>query len=220
MNIQLLSHQPENYQPYVQWLKTELPFTTCSLSSKIEKNQDLIFVFPDQSKRLDWRPLAEDVKEKTWYIFFDDALTAEERCQLLNEGIDLIWDFSMGKNEWIARIKAIFRLIERYRLPDALSYNEDELILQTETQQVYVEGQEVLLTASEYQLLLQFMQHPNRIYSRDELLVLLNNQRGMHRAIDTHIKNLRRKIELQNRKFDYIRTVHGRGYRFQYQLDD
>ena len=92
--------------------------------------------------------------------------------------------------------------------------------LQTETQQVYVDGQEVLLTASEYQLLLQFMQHPNRIYSRDELLVLLNNQRGMHRAIDTHIKNLRRKIELQNRKFDYIRTVHGRGYRFQYQLDD
>jgi len=220
MNIQLLSHQPENDLPYVQWLKTELPFATCSLSSKIETNQDLIFIFPDQSKRLDWRPLAEDAKEKTWYIFFDDALTAEERCQLLNEGIDLIWDFSMEKNEWIARIKAIFRLIERYRLPDALSYNEDELILQTETQQVYVEGQEVLLTASEYQLLLQFMQHPNRIYSRDELLVLLNNQRGMHRAIDTHIKNLRRKIELQNRTFDYIRTVHGRGYRFQYQLDD
>jgi DNA-binding response OmpR family regulator len=78
----------------------------------------------------------------------------------------------------------------------------------------------VLLTASEYQLLLQFMQHPNRIYSRDELLVLLNNQRGTHRAIDTHIKNLRRKIALKSRNFEYIRTVHGRGYRFQYQLDD
>jgi DNA-binding response OmpR family regulator len=134
--------------------------------------------------------------------------------------MDLIWDFSMEKNEWIARIKAIFRIIERYRLPEALSYNEDELILQTETQQVYVERQEVLLTASEYQLLLQFMQHPNRIYSRDELLVLLNNQRGTHRAIDTHIKNLRRKIALKSRNFEYIRTVHGRGYRFQYQLDD
>ena len=61
------------------------------------------------------------------------------------------------------------------------------------------------------------MQHPNRIYSRDELLVLLNNQRGMNRAIDTHIKNLRRKIKLNQRSFNYIKTIHGRGYRFQFQ---
>ncbi|KAF1303304.1 response regulator transcription factor [Enterococcus saccharolyticus] len=216
MNIQLLS-QTEKFEEYRHWLQTELPFTTCSLSNQIEPNQDIILLFPEQFQSNTWRQIVEESKERTWYIFLEENLTENERCQLLNEGVDLIWPFHLSPRELLARLKAILRLIENYQLPEALHYNGEELVLQTNTQQVYVEGKEVLLTASEYQLLLQFMQHPNRIYSRDELLVLLNNQRGMHRAIDTHIKNLRRKIELSNRSFDYIKTVHGRGYRFQYQ---
>ena len=79
---------------------------------------------------------------------------------------------------------------------------------------MYIESRKIDLTASEYLLLLQFAQYPGRIYSRDDLLSVLNSHRGTHRSIDTHIKNLRRKIALHHRTYEYIRTIHGRGYRF------
>lgn len=215
MNIQLVSNQSQKYQQYLEWIQRELPFITCTPDDKIKPEQNLLLIFPDQYIVFAEKFISEDIKGKAWYIFLDEDLTEEQRCQLLNRGIDTIWTYSLSQREFLARLKAFLRLMERNQLPEVLAYNQEELVLQMQTQQVYIEGQEVSLTTSEYQLLLQFMQHPNRIYSRDELLVLLNNQRGTNRAIDTHIKNLRRKIAVKKRNFEYIRTIHGRGYRFE-----
>ena len=216
MKIQLLSNEKERLEPLVQLLNLNLLSTTSFVSSHIEQHQDVTIVFPDQFSNYEWHQVMED-KHKIWYILLDDCLTEEERITSLEDGIDAIWSVHLSDQEILARVKAVLRIIEKQNLPDVLSFNEGEILIEPETKQVRVEDRKVELTASEYQLLLHFMQHPNRIYSRDELLVLLNNQRGMNRAIDTHIKNLRRKIKLNQRSFNYIKTIHGRGYRFQFQ---
>lgn len=216
MKIQLLSNEKERLEPLVQLLNLNLLSTTSSVSSHIEQHQDVTIIFPDQFSNYEWHQVMED-KRNIWYILLDDCLTEEERITSLEDGIDAIWSAHLSDQEILARVKAVLRIIEKQNLPDVLSFNEGEILIEPETKQVRVEDRKVELTASEYQLLLHFMQHPNRIYSRDELLVLLNNQRGMNRAIDTHIKNLRRKIKLNQRSFNYIKTIHGRGYRFQFQ---
>lgn len=216
MKIQLLSNEKERLEPLVQLLNLNLLSTTSSVSSHIEQHQDVTIIFPDQFSNYEWHQVMED-KRNIWYILLDDCLTEEERITSLEDGIDAIWSAHLSDQEILARVKAVLRIIEKQNLPDVLSFNEGEILIEPETKRVRVEDRKVELTASEYQLLLHFMQHPNRIYSRDELLVLLNNQRGMNRAIDTHIKNLRRKIKLNQRSFNYIKTIHGRGYRFQFQ---
>jgi len=216
VKIQLLSNEKERLEPLVQLLNLNLLSTTSSVSSHIEQHQDVTIIFPDQFSNYEWHQVMED-KRNIWYILLDDCLTEEERITSLEDGIDAIWSAHLSDQEILARVKAVLRIIEKQNLPDVLSFNEGEILIEPETKQVRVEDRKVELTASEYQLLLHFMQHPNRIYSRDELLVLLNNQRGMNRAIDTHIKNLRRKIKLNQRSFNYIKTIHGRGYRFQFQ---
>ena len=214
MELQLVSNQPENYQEHLDWIQIELPFIQCSHAHTIQKNQTLLLIYPDQYFLFDDSFLSEETKGTTLYILLNKILSEDKRCHFLNQGIDLIWDIALSKREFLTSLKAILRLSKRNKAPDMISYNKEELVLQLETQQVYIEGRKIDLTASEYQLLLQFAQSPNRIYSRDDLLELLNNQRGTHRSIDTHIKNLRRKIALQNRPYEYIRTIHGRGYRF------
>ena len=214
MDLQLVSNQPENYQEHLDWIQNELPFIQCTHAHTIYKNQTLLLIYPDQYSFFEDSFLSEETKGKTLYVLLNRGLSEEKRCQFLNNGMDIIWNASLSKWEFLASLKSLLRLSKRNKQPDTLTYNEEELFLQLETQQVYVEGRKIDLTASEYQLLLQFAQYPNRIYSRDDLLALLNSHRGTHRSIDTHIKNLRKKIALHHRTYEYIKTIHGRGYRF------
>ena len=80
----------------------------------------------------------------------------------------------------------------------------------------FVEGREVELTASEFDLLLVLARRPGRIYTRAQLL---DSVRGVsfesyERSIDAHIKNLRRKIEFDPKRPELILTVYGVGYKF------
>jgi two-component system alkaline phosphatase synthesis response regulator PhoP len=80
-------------------------------------------------------------------------------------------------------------------------------------------GQQVELTPSEFELLRVLMESPGYVFTRDELLekALGYTYEGMGRTLDSHIKNLRRKIEPDPRKPTYIQTVYGVGYRL---MDD
>jgi DNA-binding response OmpR family regulator len=71
------------------------------------------------------------------------------------------------------------------------------------------------LTPSEFDLLAALMTRPGRVYSRLDLLDVIQGVRyeGYERTIDTHIKNLRAKIEADSRSPRYIETVYGVGYR-------
>jgi DNA-binding response OmpR family regulator len=81
---------------------------------------------------------------------------------------------------------------------------------------VQVGDQRVDLTPSEFELLVALMSAPGHVYSRLDLLDMIQGVRyqGYARAIDLHIKNLRAKIEPEPHSPRYIETVYGVGYRF------
>jgi DNA-binding response OmpR family regulator len=81
---------------------------------------------------------------------------------------------------------------------------------------VTVEDREVELTGTEFELLAALAAQPGRIFSRAQLLDAIHGVaiESYERAIDAHIKNIRRKIEPDPRQPRFIRTVYGVGYKF------
>ncbi|MDP3447604.1 MAG: response regulator transcription factor [Eubacteriales bacterium] len=115
----------------------------------------------------------------------------------------------------VARVHAVLRRAAALQ-PVALRFGGGRLVLDTAARMVYRDGEEVTLTPSEYSLLLALASHPGRTFTRDELiyLALRDDYEGYDRVIDTHIKNLRQKIESDLKQPRYLITVHGVGYRF------
>ncbi|MDR0878375.1 MAG: response regulator transcription factor [Treponema sp.] len=90
------------------------------------------------------------------------------------------------------------------------------LAVDTENRRVSRNGAEVTLTPNEYHILTLLMSRPQKIFTREEIIeeVKSDDFDGFDRAIDSHIKNLRQKIEDDSRNPRYILTVYGMGYRF------
>jgi DNA-binding response OmpR family regulator len=81
---------------------------------------------------------------------------------------------------------------------------------------VAVAGRVVELTATEFQLLVTLARQPGRIFTRSQLLDAIHGVafESYERAIDAHVKNLRRKLEEDPGRPRYVLTVYGMGYRF------
>ncbi len=77
-------------------------------------------------------------------------------------------------------------------------------------------GDLIDLTATEFQLLVTMAREPGRVFTRGQLLNAVHGVMtdAYDRAIDAHIKNIRRKLESNEMREHYIQTVHGVGYRF------
>jgi two-component system alkaline phosphatase synthesis response regulator PhoP len=90
-----------------------------------------------------------------------------------------------------------------------------ELILDVGCRELRVKGEPVELTPTEFELLQVLMQHPGYVFTRAELLekALGYLDEGLGRTLDSHIKNLRQKIEPNPKKPSYIQTVYGVGYK-------
>ena len=91
-----------------------------------------------------------------------------------------------------------------------------DITLDRDMREVTVASKSVDLTPSEFDLMTALMTSPGRVFSRLDLLDIIQGVRyeGYERTIDTHIKNLRAKIESDPRSPRYIETVYGVGYRF------
>lgn len=118
----------------------------------------------------------------------------------------------------IARVEAVLRRAASAGAPLArsLSFCRDDLFIDVENKEVRKQGEPVLLTPSELQMLLVLAAHPGRVFSREELIsrALGEDFDGFDRTVDAHVKNLRQKIETDPHVPCYIVTVHGLGYRF------
>ncbi|WP_214626250.1 response regulator transcription factor [Paenibacillus agaridevorans] len=147
-----------------------------------------------------------------------------ERVQALKSGADdyLCKPFSM--HELTARAEALIRRSNVIYGESAVavaaespSMASPEMIqLDVERRLLLVRGQLVETTFSEYELMKLFLAHPGKVFSREELI---NAIRGFDsfvtdRAIDVHIVNLRKKIELNPKEPRLIRTVWGFGYKY------
>lgn len=118
----------------------------------------------------------------------------------------------------VARILAVLRrTAEQDTLFSCISsFNREDLVVDTIKHQVTKKGEVVNLTQSEYKILVIMMTYPNKAFTREELVcrALGEDYDGYDRVIDTHVKNLRQKIETNPKEPEYILTVHGVGYRF------
>ena len=118
--------------------------------------------------------------------------------------------------EVVARVRAVLR---RTR-PDAPRAQDEvlrlgELRLDTSRRMLAAGQRQVELTPSEFEILRVMLSSPGRVFSRAQLLEAAQGvtYEGYERTIDTHIKNLRHKIEEHPRRPRYLLTVHGVGYK-------
>jgi len=119
--------------------------------------------------------------------------------------------------ELVARVRAVLRRAElvpgsgRVEMLRVL-----DIALDVPKMRVERAGQPIDLTGAEFTLLETMMRQPGRIFTRAQLLEALHGVafESYERAVDTHIKNLRRKLEADPRQPRYLLTVYGVGYRF------
>jgi DNA-binding response OmpR family regulator len=148
-------------------------------------------------------------------------LTAKVEEEYILNGLDIGADDYMIKpfspKQLIARAKAVLRRTQNTAAEIAvLSYNQGDLVIHIESHSVKKGGQAVSLTPVEFEILLKLAKHPKKVFTREELItfVLGEDYEGYDRTIDTHIKNLRQKIETNSREPQYVLTVYGVGYKF------
>ena len=114
--------------------------------------------------------------------------------------------------EVVARVKVILRRMRGLPRPEDSLFRCEE-----DSQTVSVQGQRLDLTPTEYRLLKLFLSHPGRVYSRDSIVELTYDmdQDVTDRVVDSHIKNLRKKIARELPEKEVIYSVYGVGYRFE-----
>jgi two-component system alkaline phosphatase synthesis response regulator PhoP len=117
--------------------------------------------------------------------------------------------------ELVARVRATLRRANGQMGPSTI-LRAGEFELDTAALTATIAGEPVDLTPTEFQLLATLIRQPGRIFSREQLLEAIHGVAfdGFDRSVDSHIKNLRRKIEPDPRQPRHIQTVYGVGYRF------
>jgi DNA-binding response OmpR family regulator len=118
--------------------------------------------------------------------------------------------------ELVARIRAVLRRTDATRAggPEVLRAADVEVDLPR--MRVAVAGRPVELTPTEFELLATLVREPGRVFTRGQLLEAVHGVafESYERAVDAHVKNIRRKIEPEPGRPRYLLTVHGVGYRF------
>ncbi len=136
-----------------------------------------------------------------------------DRLKGLDSGADDYICKPFSPREVVARVKAVLR---RTNHEDHAELTAGPLRLDQTTHQVWVDESEVVLTPNEFGVLKVLLQRPGKVWSRESLLQQVQGYQfnGYDRTIDTHVKNLRKKLATYGLESSIV-TVYGIGYRFQ-----
>ena len=136
-------------------------------------------------------------------------------------GLDLGADDYVPKpfspKELAARIRAVLRRTMRDAVQKgSAEIKHDDVVVDLHRRSVYVDGDNVSLTSTEFRLLVTLIKEPGMTFSREQIIdsVFGYDFDGFDRTVDAHIANLRRKLATGPGKPRYIQTVYGMGYRF------
>jgi two-component system alkaline phosphatase synthesis response regulator PhoP len=147
-------------------------------------------------------------------IMVTARVSEDDRVSGLDLGADDYVTKPFHPREVVARVQALMRRTPPQPSAPPPPVVIGELEINRWGRSVYLRGQPILLTPTEFRLLEVLARSPGRVFTREELLArtLGPDFDGTDRTIDVHITNLRRKIE-KNGKQRYVVTVHGIGYR-------
>ena len=146
----------------------------------------------------------------------------EDRIRGLELGADDYVTKPFSPRELVLRVQAILRRGGPAAAQGVTSYGGGELIIDEPQRQATVRGKAVLLTPTEWGVLVALATVPGRVYSRFELINRVRGYEfeGYERTVDSHVKNLRRKIEADPGNPRIVQTVLGGGYRLGLSKDD
>lgn len=144
------------------------------------------------------------------------------------EEVDMLTGLNIGADDYItkpfslkalyARIEAVLRRSSDDLVPlyNKASFNGGDLEVDFESHNIKKNQVEINLTPNEYKLLAALIKYPSRVFTREDLIkIALGDEfEGYDRAVDSHIKNLRQKIETDPKNPIYVLTSYGIGYKF------
>jgi DNA-binding response OmpR family regulator len=145
------------------------------------------------------------------------AKTAEEdRIRGLELGADDYLTKPFSPRELVLRVQAVLRRRgDSAAMASLDSFGYGELVIDHDRREVIVRGEAVALTPTEWGILVSLARFPGRVYSRYELINRVRGYEfeGYERTVDSHVKNLRQKIEVDPRSPRIVATLVGGGYR-------
>lgn len=155
-------------------------------------------------------------KESDVYIIMLTAKSSlEEKIEGLGIGADDYLIKPLSPRELVARVNAVFRRLGKED-EDVIIINDGEIVINNEERQVYKKGEVIDLTPNEFDILYTLAKNKGKVFSREMLIEIVFGMdfEGYDRTVDTHIKNIRKKIEEDSKNPRYIHTVVKVGYKF------
>lgn len=161
-------------------------------------------------------------KSRVPILMLTAKVSEEDLLKGLNIGADDYLTKPFRLKELHARMEAILRrasedLAPLYsRIVFREGDQEADLEIDLESHSIRKRGKEVNLTPNEFKILAALIKYPNKVFTRDELISTAfgDDFDGYDRSVDSHVKNLRQKIETDSKNPAYILTIRGIGYRF------
>ncbi|YAI81661.1 MAG: response regulator transcription factor [cyanobacterium endosymbiont of Rhopalodia sterrenbergii] len=232
MNILIVEDEPEIAQLILETLENESFFCQVSTDGIValemfERQQPDVIILDLMLPKLDGLEVCNRIRQtstfKDPYILM---LTAK------GEEIDRVIGLSTGADDYLIKPFSPIELVARVRslLRRSLRHGEQlnqiyrtqhftvDLNRHVATRKLENKAEEYLeLTALEFNLLLTFMNYPGRVWSRSQLIEKLwgDDFFGHERVVDTHVRRLRKKIEIDTAHPTFIKTVVGVGYKFE-----
>ena len=184
------------------------------LENKLPQLILLDIMLPDEDGLNILRRLRSDERYAHIPVIMATAKGTEfDKVKGLDCGADDYIAKPFGMLEMVARIKAVLRRCEVRGVQQAVQIiKRDNLEVNLEEHKVLVEGEEVVLTLKEFELLKKFLLHSGIVFSRDKLLndIWGYEFTGETRTVDVHIRTLRQKLGSAG---DLVETIRGVGYR-------
>jgi len=122
--------------------------------------------------------------------------------------------------EMVARVRAVLRRVQGDAAAEII--RAGNITLDRNRFNVLINDQEISLTPTEFEILATLASQPGRIFSRSQLLLAVRGVtfESYERAIDSHIRNLRKKLDFDGIGAEWIVTIHGVGYKFNERAND
>jgi len=174
--------------------------------------------------RKDGLSVCRDIRRLPGYVpilMLTAKSTELDRVRGLETGADDYLTKPFSVRELVARVRALLRRVDALS-PETSGGAENEIIergtmrITVSKRQVTVDGEDITLTAKEFDLLAHFARNPGQVFNRVQLLdqVWGYNHEGYEHTVNSHINRLRAKIETDPAKPEYVLTVWGVGYKF------
>jgi len=155
-------------------------------------------------------------------IMLTAKTTDEDKLVGLELGADDYVTKPFNPREVVARVRAVLRRADGESPQGPTEMRFADLVIDRRRHEVRMQGEVVNLTPTEFRLLEVLAEEPGRAFTRLELLdrVFGYDFEGFERTVDVHVRNLRKKIELDPKQPTYVQTVYGVGYKFDENLGE